>query len=66
MLLADIMFKHTSFKAFADAYNFLYAGKMKIRYLMSPKNLSDVFYAFEILKFNKEHNIDGQIKSNKF
>lgn len=57
------MFKHSSFRAYSDAYNFYHAKYTKNRYFMNPKQLSDVFYCYEILKFNQEHNITSLIKS---
>jgi hypothetical protein len=63
-LLADIMFKHSSFRAYSDAYNFYHAKYTKNRYFMNPKQLSDVFYSYEILKFNHEHNITNLLTSN--
>jgi len=61
-LLADILFKQSSFKAFADAYNFQNSRASLHRGLMNPKRLSDIFYCFEIIKFYNENNIPGPIK----
>jgi hypothetical protein len=57
-LMADLLFKHTSFRGFADAYNFLYANDYNKRQLLNRIRLTDAFYASEIVKFYHEHHMD--------
>jgi len=54
-LLADIMFKQSSFRAFCDSYNFMHANPSQKRYYLNGKRIADIFYAYEILKFFNEH-----------
>jgi hypothetical protein len=64
MLLADIIFKISSFRAFADAYNFLNASNFKNRNIMEERRLSEVFYIYEFLKYKSEFNLPEAIESN--
>ena len=49
ILLADIIFKHSSFSAFSDAYNYIYHSRLSSRYLMNPKILANLFYTYELI-----------------
>ncbi len=62
-LLSDIIFKHSSFRAFADSYNFQCALDISERFHMSPIRLADIFYAYEINKFWNEHAISNPLES---
>jgi hypothetical protein len=56
--LADLLFKHCSFKAFSESYNFLHANIEQNRFSLDPKRLADVFYAYELCKFYHENNLN--------
>jgi len=62
-LLADIMFKHTSFKGFTAAYNFINAPKIRDRFYLIPSRLTENFYVFHINKYFNEH-FKGQLQCN--
>lgn len=51
-LLADIIFKHTSFRAFTDTYNYLNASKLPFRFLLNAKRLTDSFFCYELCRFH--------------
>ena len=48
--IADLIFKQTSFRAFCDAYNFQFATSSNNRPLLKSQRLSEIFYAFELIK----------------
>jgi hypothetical protein len=62
-LLADIVFKHCSFRAFSDTYNFMNTSLLPFRYLLNAKRLADAFFCFELCKFYSE-NMPYQLKSS--
>ncbi len=51
LLMSDIMFKQSSFRAFADSYNNLF---YRDTICLEPKRLTEAFYAYNLLKFRKE------------
>ena len=55
-LMADIMFKQTSFRSFALAYNYLYnaASSNYERIQLQPKRLADVFFTYQAHKYSCE------------
>ena len=55
ILKADILFKQTSFKGFAAAYNYLYAPKNTERYYMIDKRLAENFYASVMYGYHGEN-----------
>ncbi len=60
--LADLIFKQCSFKAFSEAYNFHHSSVLFERALMNAKRLSEAFFAFEIVKYYNEHQLDEHIE----
>jgi len=54
-LLADIIFKHTSFRAFADTYNYLNISQLPFRFLLNAKRLADAFFCYELCRFYNNH-----------
>lgn len=62
-LLSDIIFKHSSFRAFTDSYNYLHCSSLQFRFLLNSKRLADAFYCFELVRFFYENkNIPLQSK----
>ena len=53
-LLADIIFKHSSFKGYTKAYNFIAAYNLQKRSNLQYQRLVEVFYAFHLTKYYKE------------
>jgi len=64
-LLADIIFKHSSFRAFADAYNYLNMSSLAYRFLLNPKRLADAFFCLELCKFYND-NMPYLLKSKTY
>jgi hypothetical protein len=62
-LMADIMFKQSSFRNFAAAYTFRRRKDFPERQTLNAKRLADIFYCYEILKFYYENNLKDRIKS---
>jgi hypothetical protein len=62
-LIADLIFKCTSFKAFADSYNYQNATDQNSRFLLERRNLTSIFFCYELNKFFSEHNIDQNLES---
>jgi hypothetical protein len=54
-LLSDILFKHCSFRAFADSYNFLYGNQLFERAKLNQKRLTEIFYCYESCKFHADY-----------
>lgn len=63
ILMADILFKQTSFMSFCNAYNFLYAPKSTTRYFLNSKRLADVFFCYNI-RYYSEFKKNDTLKSN--
>lgn len=61
--LADLLFKQSSFKSFCDAYNFQFATSLSDRKLLKSQRLTEIFYAFELIKFNQENSIPNPVES---
>jgi hypothetical protein len=49
--MADLIFKHSSFYAFSNCYNYLHSHNSHSRNFLTDKRLSDVYYAFEMSKY---------------
>jgi hypothetical protein len=64
ILMADILFKQTSFMSFCNAYNFLYAPKSTTRYFLNSKRLADVFFCYNIQRYYSEFKKNDTLKSN--
>ena len=64
--MADIMFKHASFRAFTDAYNYLHANDLAERFLLNAKRLADAFYCFELVKFYSQNNLNDKLRGTFF
>ena len=62
-LMADIMFKHTSFRAFCDSYIFLHANKLEKRCAFNRKRITDAFYCLELVKYYSENDLKEELKS---
>ncbi len=62
-LIADLVFKHSSFRAFADAYNYQFATDQNSRFMLERRNITSIFYCFELIKFYSEHKIDQHFES---
>lgn len=62
--MADIMFKQCSFRAFAEAYNYLYGNfdNHKPNQQLNRQRLTEVFYIFNIIQFNLQHKIEKKLK----
>ncbi len=60
--MADILFKQTSFRNFAAAYNFLRSNNSFARVDLYPKRLADVFFAYHLTKYYEQFN-DEQLIS---
>jgi hypothetical protein len=61
-LLADLMFKHASFKSFTAAYNYTTALKSSNRYYLISARLTENFYCYHIQKYFLEFlncNLNG-------
>ena len=63
-ILADLLFKQSSFKAFCDAYNFQFATSLNDRQLLKSQRLTELFYAFELIKFHQENRLPNHVDSN--
>ncbi len=55
--IADLLFKHCSFKSFTESYNFLHAIGTNYRYNLVDKRFTDLFYTYELVKFYSEHSL---------
>ena len=62
-LFSDIIYKHSSFKAFTEAYNYLHATNFGQRFLLNAKRLADAFFVMELIKFYDEHSISKHLES---
>ncbi len=54
LLMTDIIFKHSSIKAFTSAYNHLYAPKRQERYFLYSKRITEAFYAYNLTKYYQD------------
>ena len=63
LLLADIMFKQSSFTAFSNAYNYLYSPSENERYHLNNKRLADGFFCFHLNSFFAEFYPDRNFES---
>ena len=53
-LMADIFFKHCSFKAYANACNYQFMAKEFERIKLDHRRLIDFFYCYHLVKYFKE------------
>jgi hypothetical protein len=53
-MMADIFFKHSSFKAYANSYNFQFIDLNFARFKMDHRRLIDFFYTFQLVKYLRE------------
>jgi hypothetical protein len=52
--MADIMVKHSSFKGFTTAYNYLRAPKRQERFFLYSKRITEVFYTYHMNKYMQD------------
>ena len=64
--MADVIFKQTSTRAFAEAYNYLHATFDKKKNSLNRKRLSEVFYVIQLIQYNKEFNFIDSFESKYF
>jgi len=60
-LMADILFKQSSFRAYTDTYNHLYVTSRFKRSLLDRRRLAEVFYTYHISKFFDEHQLPDKL-----
>ena len=63
-LMADIFFKHSSFKAYANSYNFQFIDLAFERFKMDYRRLIDFFYAYQLVKYLREFYSENLIRTN--
>ncbi len=61
--MADVIFKQSSTRAFAEAYNYLHATFEKKKNSLNRKRLSEVFYVTQLIKYNNEFNFIDSFES---
>ena len=62
-LMADTLFKQSSFRSFAETYNFLYSIKVTDRFRLNAKRLADAFYCYHISKYYFTYMRDTPLQS---
>ncbi len=56
MVIADIHYKHSSFKGFCGAYNAIFSNKLLKRGQLIPHRLRESWFFYHLVKFNLEFN----------
>jgi hypothetical protein len=63
MLLADIVYNHTTFRGFTNAYNYTKKYQNLNRFILDQKRLTEAFYTYHLVKYVNENILEHQVKS---
>ena len=65
-LMADIYFKHSSFSAFSNSYNYQYQTKEFERDKLDYRRLIDIWFCFKLVEYFKEFYNKNLISNQKY